>query len=120
MVRGVKGNLKLIERLSRIVSFFPETYNRKNLLSIDNLNKLLLHEIKIRENKTIQRKDPTELFTFQLFSYYWLLLKKKTYPMRITGYILRKSPFISFINKVFGSLYYNKLFKIKSPISKYN
>jgi UDP-glucose 4-epimerase len=104
---GAKGNSQLIERLSKLISIFPEAYNRKSFLSIENLNRLLFEDLNYTQNKTIHPQDPHNLSTFQLFKFYRTILNKKSYPLRILGFFLKKLTFIGFINKIFGDLYYD-------------
>jgi UDP-glucose 4-epimerase len=104
---GAKGNPNLIERLSKFISVFPEAYNRKSFLSIENLNRLLLEELKDEHNKTIHPQDPYYQSTFQLFKFYRTILKKQSYPLKILGFFLKKLTFLGFINKIFGDLYYD-------------
>ncbi len=104
---GASGNAFLIEKISKLLCFFPETFNRKSFLSVENLIKRLIEEFKNKKNQIIHPHDPKYFSTYQLFSYYRFLSHKKAYPMKIFGFILSKFIFINFINKIFGDLYYD-------------
>jgi UDP-glucose 4-epimerase len=104
---GARGNPGLIEQLSKYISIFPETFNRRSFISIENLNRILFNQLNLFDYRTIHPQDPKYLTTFELFRYYRKNVKKIAFPMIILGYILKKITFIGFINKVFGDLYYD-------------
>lgn len=104
---GAKGNPSLIQKLSKFISIFPETFNRRSFLSIDNLNQVLFNILNSKGNRTIHPQDLNYLSTFQLFRFYRRNINKGAFPMIILGFILKHLTFIGFINKVFGDLYYD-------------
>jgi UDP-glucose 4-epimerase len=104
---GAKGNPSIIEKISKFISIFPETFNRKSFISIHNLNNVIFNEVHNSKNCTIHPQDPNHLSTFQLFSYYRSIVNKKSFPLLFIGRIIKHLNFIGFINKVFGDLYYD-------------
>jgi UDP-glucose 4-epimerase len=104
---GAKGNPGLIEKFSKYISIFPETFNRRSFISMENLNRILLNQLNFFEDKILHPQDLNYLTTFQLFRYYRSNFNKRAFPMVILGYIIKNLTFLGFINKVFGDLYYD-------------
>ena len=104
---GAPGNPHFIEVLSKFSPFFPETFNVRSFIHIDNLLMVMFVDLKNIGLKILHPHDPVKLSNFELYSKYRYYIKKKAFKLNLLGLILKRFSFVYFIDKIFGNLYYD-------------
>jgi UDP-glucose 4-epimerase len=106
MIFGINapGNAKFIEKISKILPFFPSFNNKRSFVEINNLCKILYNVLVEKSVGIIHPSSPT-MSTFDLFKYY----RNSRFLIKISflNSIIRLSLKNSFLNKIFGDLYYD-------------
>jgi len=109
------GNYSLLRKLARKTPIFPNVYNQRSMLFIDNLCEFINQLVINKNSGVFHPQDGTYICTSQMVleiakqNKHFILLSK------IGGVMLmRTSLKFSLINKIFGSLTYSK------DISQYN
>jgi UDP-glucose 4-epimerase len=98
------GNARMIEKISKVLPIFPSINNKRSFIEINKLCEIIFNVIERKITGIIHPSSPI-MSTFDLFQYY--RGNKKTHKTSIFNPIILFFMNTSFINKLFGNLYYD-------------
>lgn len=107
--RGSKGNYPLLSKLAKVTPIFPDIENQRSMLHIDNLSEFIRLMIENEEKGIYFPQNEEYVKTSEMVRVIASSNKKKIMLIQIFNrVIIRLSKKNNFINKVFGSLVYDK------------
>jgi UDP-glucose 4-epimerase len=106
---GSKGNFPRLIKLAAKTPIFPAFHNQRSMLYIDNLCEFIRLIIEEESNGTFFPQNAEYVDTAELVKQLAELQGKKIYMARwMVPFVYLASPFLQQVNKMFGSLTYEK------------
>ena len=107
---GSKGNFPKLIKLAKITPIFPDFHNQRSMLYIDNLCEFIKLVIEKESSGVFFPQNEDYADTAELMKQLAKLHGKKIYLVKwMVPFVYLASPFLKQINKMFGSLVYEKL-----------
>jgi nucleoside-diphosphate-sugar epimerase len=107
--RGSKGNYLKLSKLAQKIPFFPDFYNQRSMLHIDNLCEFIKHMIDNMESGVFFPQNSEYVQTSEMVKLIAEVHGKKVRLVKLFNFLI---PFsiknIGFIGKVFGNMVYKK------------
>jgi UDP-glucose 4-epimerase len=107
---GSKGNYPKLVKLAKYAFIFPEINNQRSVVHIENLTKELKNIVDNNQGGVFLPQDDKYFCTSEFIKEYRQSLGKKTYLIVLFNPIIRLlATRVRFLNKIFGSLVYEKM-----------
>ncbi|MBE9900339.1 NAD-dependent epimerase/dehydratase family protein [Enterococcus casseliflavus] len=110
MIYGLnaKGNFKSLVKLANLLPIFPDYYNKRSMIFIDNLNLYLIEIIKNKSSGVFLLQNKNYVSTSELYVHCRRALHKRTLITRLFNFVIKiLLNRESHIKKMFGNLIYD-------------
>lgn len=106
--KGCKGNYQKLSKLAKKTPVFPAINNKRSMIYIDNLSIILLNIIDKNLKGLFYPQNNEYINTSELVQLIAFYHRKKIYLTSLLNPIIKMMNYSSVINKVFGTLVYEK------------
>lgn len=103
---GCKGNYQTLSKFAKVTPIFPNFPNKRSMIFIDNLSNYVKCTIDLKQEGIHFPQNKEYVSTVDLVRTIADLHNHRLYTFKILNIFLEKLISLSFISKVFGSLYY--------------
>lgn len=106
--KGSKGNYPLLVKLAKKSPFFPDYPNKRSMLYVENLCKLVALIIKDNDRGTYHPQNSQYVQTSEMVKRIAESHKHKIATVKLFNFMIKRLFRIGIIRKVFGDLYYDQ------------
>lgn len=104
-----KGNYERLKQLSKITFLFPDTQNKRSMIEVETLSKIMADLIERKERGIVHPQDKEYINTAHLVKKMREDMGKKTYLTKSLNWLLIPlAKKIGIFRKIFGNLWYEK------------
>lgn len=100
-----KGNYEKLQKLARIIAFFPEIDNRRRMISIENLSEKIEYYIRINKSGIYFPYDKNYIRTLDLLISF--RKNRKFYVSKVFAVLIKLLSFSRIYKKIFGNYIYD-------------